>query len=34
KTGEVHSGNVLMNAGIDISAHGDFASEVIYFTKQ
>ena len=34
KTGEVHSGNVLMNAGIDISVHGDFASEVIYFTKQ
>lgn len=31
KTGEIHTGNVLMNAGIDINLYGDFASEVIYF---
>lgn len=33
-TGEVHSGNVLMNAGINVDVHGDFASTVIHFVKQ
>ncbi len=31
-TGEIHSGNVLMNAGINISLHGDFTSKIIHFT--
>lgn len=33
-TGEAHSGNILMNAGIDINLHGDFASTVIHFTEK
>lgn len=34
ETGETHSGNVLMNAGIDVNLSGDFSSKVIYFEKQ
>ncbi len=33
KTGEIHTGAALMNCGINISLHGDFASEVIYFKE-
>lgn len=32
-SGEVHSGSALMNAGINISLHGDFTSEMIYFVR-
>ncbi len=32
--GEVHSGAALMNVGIFIGLHGDFASKVIHFVKQ
>lgn len=34
ETGEVYSGNVLMNMGIFVSLNGDFASKVIHFVKQ
>ena len=33
ETGEVHSGAALMNCGINVSVHGDFASKVVYFTE-
>ncbi|MBQ8568598.1 MAG: alpha-galactosidase [Oscillospiraceae bacterium] len=32
-TGEVHSGSALMNAGINVSVHGDFTSTIISFTR-
>lgn len=34
ETGEVHSGAALMNCGINVSIHGDFASKVVYFTEE
>lgn len=33
KTGEIHSGAALMNAGIFVSLHGDFSSEKVHFIK-
>ena len=33
ETGEIHSGNVLMNAGINVSVSGDFKSKIIHFTR-
>lgn len=32
-TGEIHSGSVLMNAGINVSLHGDFVSEITHFVR-
>lgn len=34
ETGEVHSGNVLMNVGIFVKLDGDFISKVVHFVKQ
>lgn len=34
ETGELHSGNVLMNVGIFVKLDGDFTSKVVYFVKQ
>ncbi len=34
KSGEIHSGAALMNAGIFVELYGDFASEVIHFVRQ
>ena len=31
--GEIHSGSALMNAGINVSLHGDFSSLIIHFTR-
>ncbi len=33
ETGEIHSGSALMNAGIFMEIHGDFASKVVHFVK-
>lgn len=33
ETGEVHSGNVLMNMGIFVKLDGDFTSKIVHFTK-
>jgi len=32
ETGDVHSGSALMNAGINVSLHGDFTSMMVYFS--
>lgn len=34
ETGEIHSGNVLMNVGIFVKLDGDFISKVVHFVKQ
>ena len=34
ETGEIHSGNVLMNVGIFVKLDGDFTSKVVHFVKQ
>lgn len=34
ETGEIHSGNVLMNMGIFVKLDGDFTSKVVHFVKQ
>ena len=34
ETGELHSGNVLMNVGIFVKLDGDFTSKVVHFVKQ
>ncbi len=33
ENGEIHSGSALMNAGIFMEIHGDFASKVVHFVK-
>ena len=33
ETGEIHSGSALINAGIFMEIHGDFASKVVHFVK-
>ncbi|MCL2109208.1 MAG: alpha-galactosidase [Oscillospiraceae bacterium] len=33
KTGEVYSGSALMNAGFNVTLHGDFTSEVFHFLR-
>lgn len=34
ETGEIHSGNVLMNMGIFVKLDGDFTSKVVHFVKE
>ena len=34
ETGEIHSGNVLMNMGIFVKLDGDFTSKVVHFVKK
>ncbi|MBQ5318995.1 MAG: alpha-galactosidase [Oscillospiraceae bacterium] len=33
ENGEIHSGSALMNAGIFMEIHGDFASKVVHFVR-